>query len=319
MVADCTLTLGDFTFATTEIPEEIPLGGGQDLVIHKLVGGIKVIDAMGPDDMPLAWSGLFFGENALDRALYLDGLRKAGQELTLVFHRMSYRVIIDRFEFPFQRYYKLPYRISCTVVADETYPVTEIARGGIDDAMAADMFEANRLGGLIGDGPLSDLLGVLDSAILTVSDFARATQSVVNSVLTPIAAVKARVDILIGQTGNLIGNVSTLGGILPNTPIAQQAARLVGQAGAMTQLPSLYNLNSVLGRMGTNLGSIGSGGQSVSMAGGNLYTLAQQAYGDMTAWTGIARANGLTDPLISGLATLKVPTVPDSNDGVMTT
>jgi hypothetical protein len=59
MTPNTTLTLGDFTFARYEIPERIPFGGDQQLNVHKLVGGVRVIDALGADPMPIEWSGFF--------------------------------------------------------------------------------------------------------------------------------------------------------------------------------------------------------------------------------------------------------------------
>jgi hypothetical protein len=196
-------------------------------------------------------------------------------------------------------------------------PVTTQAPAGVDEWISNDMAKANALGDLIGDGPLSDQLKTLDSAISAVSSFANAVQSTINSVLAPLAAVQARVRVLTASVGNVIGNVTTLGGILPNNPIAQQASKLMGQVNAMTQLPQLYNLQSVLGRMGGNLGSIGTAGRQVATAGGNLYQMASDAYGDAMAWTGIAKANGLKDPKISGVQTLTVPALPDDSGGVM--
>lgn len=317
MQPDTILTLGDFEFSRLEIPEKIPFGGEQHLVVHELVGGIRVIDAMGRQDAPLEWSGLFMGQNALERARYLDGLRIAGKSLVLTWDEFLYEVVIASFKADFERFYQVPYRISCTVLQDLSSPVTTIADPGIDDLIGDDMNTANGLGDLIGDGPLSSLLGTLDSAIKQVSSFANAVQSTINSVLAPLAAVQARVQILIGSVGNVIGNVTTLGGILPNNPIAQQAAKLTAQATAMTQLPQLYNLQSVLGRMGGNLGSIGGSTNTITAAGGNLYGMAAKAYNDATAWTTLARANKLTDPQLTGVNTIVVPPVPDNSGGVM--
>lgn len=317
MQPDTILTLGDFEFSRLEIPEKIPFGGEQHLVVHELVGGIRVIDAMGRQDAPLEWSGLFMGQNALERARYLNGLRIAGKSLVLTWDEFLYEVVIASFKADFERFYQVPYRISCTVLQDLSSPVTTIADPGIDDLIGDDMNTANGLGDLIGDGPLSSLLGTLDSAIKQVSSFANAVQRTINSVLAPLAAVQARVQILVGSVGNVIGNVTTLGGILPNNPIAQQAAKLTAQATAMTQLPQLYNLQSVLGRMGGNLGSIGKSTNTITAAGGNLYGMAAQAYNDATAWTTLARANKLTDPQLSGVNTIVVPPVPDNSGGVM--
>lgn len=317
MKPDTVLTLGDFEFARYEIPEKITFGGEQALAVHELVGGVRVVDAMGRIDGPLEWSGMFIGDTALDRARYLDGLRVAGLPLFLSWSELAYTVVIRSFRCDFERSYKLPYSISCIVVEDLTLPVTTIAPAGVDEWISDDMAEANALGDLIGDGPLSDLLKTLDSAISAVSSFANAVQSTINSVLAPLAAVQARVRILIGSVGNVLTNVTTLGGILPNNPIAQQANKLMGQVNAMTQLPQLYNLQSVLGRMGGNLGSIGAAGRQVSVAGGNLYQMAADAYNDAASWTAIAKANGLKDPVIQGVQTINIPPQPDESGGVM--
>jgi len=45
----------------------------------------------------------------------------------------------------------------------------------------------------------------------------------------------------------------------------------------------------------------------VTVAGGDLFRLALARLGDATQWNRIARANGLSDPVLVGLITLKLP------------
>jgi hypothetical protein len=49
--------------------------------------------------------------------------------------------------------------------------------------------------------------------------------------------------------------------------------------------------------------------QSVQIAGGNLFALAAKYLGDATQWNRIAALNGLTDPMITSIVTLKIPPV----------
>ncbi len=53
--------------------------------------------------------------------------------------------------------------------------------------------------------------------------------------------------------------------------------------------------------------------------GDDLYELAAQFYSDATAWTLIARANGLTDPFIQTDSTLIIPAynTAQANDGIL--
>jgi hypothetical protein len=254
MKPDTTLTLqpigsGDvFEFARFEIPEQIPFGGDQCLTVHQMVGGLRVIDAMGATPRPVEWSGQFVGDTALECALYIDGLRKAGKPLYLSWDALAFNVVIKSFHCEFKRFYRIPYRITCEVGEDLTAPVDYIAAPSIDQLIADDLNTANGLASGIGDGALALLMGTLNSAISAVSSFAAAAQSVLNSVLQPIAAVRAQVGILIQATNGAILNVTTLGGVLPGNPIAQQANKLLGQINAVNQSPLLFNLDRALGR-----------------------------------------------------------------------
>jgi nucleoid-associated protein YgaU len=83
-------------------------------------------------------------------------------------------------------------------------------------------------------------------------------------------------------------------------------------------LGNLYAMRNVLGRINANLGSINAPVSTLQTAGGNLFQVAQQKYGDATAWTGIAKANKLTDPFMTGLNSLTIPPVADKSAGVLT-
>ena len=316
MSPDTYLILDDLNFSRFEVPEHIQFGGEQALAVHQLVGGKRVVDAMGRQDKVLEWSGMFIGVNASDRARYLNFMRIAGTQRTLTWADYAYKVVIKSALMDYRRAYEIPYTISCEVVEDMTLPVTSSPEAPIDPAIMDDMNTANSLGALIGDGPLSTALATLNTAISTVSSFANAAQSTINSVLGPLGAVQSRVTTLIASTGNAIANIATVGGVLPNNPIATTAAKLATQINGFTQLPSLLNLQSTTGRMGANLASIGGAGKSIVTAGGDLFTLASKYYGDASAWTTLARANKIADPSLSGVQTVLIPKNPDGSGGV---
>jgi hypothetical protein len=328
-MTDTTLVLGEFQFGALEIPAEIEFGGTQRLSIHELVGGVRVIDAMGRSDKPLSWSGLLLGSGrqtaggpivdtpAVQRAQFLDGLRIGGQVQELSFGEFRYQVIVREFSANYQRHYQIPYRIVCEVVQDLTTPTQAPGSTPIDQAMSTDAGTAQGLSDSIGNSTLSGLMTTLNSAISAVSSFAQAAQSTINGVLQPLAAVQAQVQVLITSTANVIGSVTTFGGVLPGSPIAVQAAKLTEQVTAVSQSSQLYNLRNVLGRMGSNLGAINGSQNTVATAGGNLMQIAQKQYGDAMAWTGIAKASGLTDPFVQGAKVLTIPPQAEKQGGVL--
>lgn len=315
MQPSTTLTLGDFTFSGTEIPERLPFGGDHALVVHRLVGGKRIIDAMGPDPAPVDWSGVLFGADALKRARYLDNLRMRGTPLTLAWSELRYTVIVRSFRASFELAYNIPYSISCEVVSFDSQPVTSAPSAGVDVWVQQDAQAAGNLADAIGDSKLSELVAAMQSATAAVSNFATASQAAINSVLVPVQAVQSAAQTMLATAANTINSVATVGGILPNNPVAAQAARLTGQVAAMTQAPLLLQLSSTVGRIAANVGQARSG-STITVAGGNLFDLAADAYGDASEWSTIARANGLTDPMLSGVSTLSLPAEPDGMGGV---
>lgn len=316
-MADTRLLLGDFEFQAYEIPEALPFGGSQKLVTHTLPGGARVIQAMGYDHAPIGWSGLFFGSDAVSRARQVDAMRIAGIPVKLTWGDFSYMVYVETFTAAWERFYKLPYQISCHIISEAPAASTDPS---FDQTITADNTLAQSLGAQVGDSTLTGLLSTMDSAIKGVSTFADQATATINGIIAPVAAVGQRVQILMASTTNTIQNIATLGGVLPNTGIAQAAGRLTSQLNAATQLPVLSQLGSVVGRITTNLNLIGGTGapmRQVATVGGNLFDKAAALYGDATKWTALAKANGTVDPTVTGTTTLNVPKNPPASGGVI--
>jgi hypothetical protein len=130
---DQTIILGDFVFDGWEIPEKISWGGAQRVNVHKMIGGERVIDSMGPDNADISWSGIFLSPDASLRADQLDQMRKDGELLELVFAGRYYSVVISSFTADQRMLSYVPYNITLAVQRDQsiaTYPY-------VDDAIAA--------------------------------------------------------------------------------------------------------------------------------------------------------------------------------------
>jgi hypothetical protein len=317
MQPDTTVNLGQFQFALFEIPAKISWGGSQRIAVHELVGGQRVLDAMGRSDRALEWSGLFTGLNATERARFLDTLRAQGAAQKLTFGQLSYSVIVKEFEADYERFYQIPYRISCEVIADLANPVTTVAPPSIDSDILTDYNVAISLAGPIGDSPLIALLATVGNAIALVSSFANASRSQVASVQQPLVSVQSRVLALTSISAGVLGSVSAFGGVQPGVSGALSSASLVAQSANMTQLNSLNQMGSLVGRMSANLGAISTSPNTITTAGGNLFSIASQQYGDASQWTGIAKANNLTDPFIQGVTLISIPSQPDNAGGVL--
>ena len=144
-MSNFSLTLGPVAFAGFELPSSITLGGRQRLAIHQLPGGVRIIDALGPDPADIGFSGIFSGPDAADRARLLDTMRMSGAALPLTWDAFLYTVLLQRFEADYRSPWWIPYKISCTVVRDEAAAVTT-AIVNVASTLAADLLSAGPFG-----------------------------------------------------------------------------------------------------------------------------------------------------------------------------
>jgi hypothetical protein len=191
-MADTVITLGNFQFRDLEIPVSINFGGEQKLNIHELVGGSRVIDVLGGQNDDISWGGLMTGSDALSRALQLDSMRIAGDILQLSWFNLNYSVLIKHFKANTERFYQVNYEITLTVVQDASQS-DFLSIFGINEAVLGDLLVANTLSAAINSSTLSPLMSSLTTAMNAVTTFQGASQSTINSVLTPLTAVKNNV------------------------------------------------------------------------------------------------------------------------------
>jgi len=316
-MSDTTVQLGDVTFSGLEIPAEIPWGGTQRLAVHELVGGARVIDAMGRSDRPLEWSGIFQGLTASARAQLLDSIRVGGKPQQLLWAQFSYLVVVREFEARYQRFYQIPYHIVCEVVTDQTSPVTSAKTTDVDSAIQADLASAQDLANAIAHQELVAVLTALETAIGLVETLAQAPPSAINAVLAAVIAAQTQTVADIGSATLAIGTGVAFGGVAISAPPSANAAALTAQTANVIELSNLILLRNVLGRMAGNLVSIYSSPNTIAVAGGTLFALAENAYDDATAWTAIAKANNLTDPFVQGAGLLTIPLQSDGSGGVL--
>lgn len=330
-----TLTLdtpnGSFVFQDAEVPDSIRFGGAQLLAVEKMLGGRRRINAMGADDDPLGWSGLFLYSSALARARFLDSVRREGLQCTLSWDALRYQVVVRQFHADYKYPFKIPYSILFEVIEDETATVDSVPAITPAQTMATDMARMGTLSNCIGDSTLNGLVGSLQSAMSAISaaaqpianglkavtafvaGVANCADQVINSVesaaaavISPLAAVATHVQYLISSAEGILANGS---GVLPGIPAPTAIYKTLASVNSAVQLPELYEMRSIVARMQINapLLTTPTSAKTITVGGGDLYTIASQQYGDAGRWIDIAKANGLTDPVLTGINTLTIP------------
>jgi len=190
--------LGDFEFQTNEFPERMPFGGEQNIATHREVGGVVVADAMGPTERDINWTGLFFGEGALDRARYLDSLRRDGKPLSFQWGDFCYTVLIKTFNCDFERTNKLPYEISLLVIDNLTDPVRSLPITNFVDDIQRDIQDALDLADAIRNPTISTAVSLINDLVKVIPGLGGFTQPVVNNILRPLSRAQSEIGSAIG-------------------------------------------------------------------------------------------------------------------------
>jgi len=219
------LTLGGVKFQDFEVPEQIRFGGGQRLAVHELIGGGRVVDALGDDAGEVAFSGIFSGNDAASRAQSLDAARAAGDEIPLVWDGFYYTVIIAQFTAEYAKPWWIPFAIRCAVVVDAatafeslTAPVESLISGDISAASSL-LSLAGLPAGVLGSATAAGLAAVK-------ADIAGGLSSVGNLLGGNVAALNAAPDALtgIGALNQVSANAGALAGLSGMSGYVNRAA-----------------------------------------------------------------------------------------------
>ncbi|CAX60696.1 hypothetical protein ABEI05_05335 [Erwinia billingiae] len=309
------VVLGDFEFLDFEVPERIAIPGRQKTVLHQMIGGKRTIDVLGIEYDPLSWSGIITGSQSGDRVSALERMRDAGEQLTLTLDNYSFTVVITSFTPVYEFIYRRPFTIEVAIVSNNASPLkVDALTGALEGLIDSDIGKSLGLAEIIDVDSVTSAVTTVQSAVKEVTDFAHATVEQVQSVVRPIVAAQVIIQQQIGQLESAANDITTLGGLVPGNPISKTISNLLSQADQSMKIPALYNLQSVLGRLNKNVdsGQTADGVRSVTLSGGNLYQVASDQYGDASLWSSIASANNLTDPQLTGINTLTIPSNPTS-------
>ena len=193
---DTKIQLGSFVFRALEIPQQINFGGAQQLVQHDLIGGNRVIDALGQSDSDISWKGLIQGQDAITRAQELNRLRAIGQQLTLKWFNLNYSVVILSFIANTEKYFQITYEITLRVISDGNNPIASQNLVGFNDAIKGDLDEVNTIAdGIIAD-PSPNLntstivgpIAALNTAVNNVQTFNNASPETISTIQTLVSA-----------------------------------------------------------------------------------------------------------------------------------
>jgi hypothetical protein len=206
--------LGGVELQGFEVPSGLRFGGRQNMVVHRLPGGGRIVDVLGPDAADISWSGILAGGDANGRVVTLDTLRCAGAVIPLEWHGFQFPVLIAELNFTFRNAWWIPYYIRC-VVANPAGNTAMWPLPAANYAISADVTEASSFTDMSGvvaalAPPDSGVQGTLDNA----------------TALAAIGQVTAATDVGIAAAGSALATddlaaIASAAGTLANLSAAR--------------------------------------------------------------------------------------------------
>ncbi|MFT8808688.1 hypothetical protein [Gluconobacter sp.] len=223
--------LGSLVLTGIEVPDTLQVGGRQMLVVHRLPGGGRVVDALGNDPGRLELKGRFLGPDAQMRAQAVERMRMAGQQVAFSAAGLSVQVWIAQFEYVYQAKGAV---CSYTLILERPQETTFAQTSG-------------SLSGLLGD----DVGSALDGFSSVVSD------------------VSEGVFTAAGQVSSVVGQVMPLASLVGAGGFAAKVTDALGTVNGVAQSGmNLATVPSALSSVAGGLENAGSGLQSVITGAG---------------------------------------------------
>jgi hypothetical protein len=296
MADTVSLTIADVTFAGFEIPQEVPFGTDQMISLHKMIGGARIIDAMGADPRPITWSGRFRGSTAVQRAERLDTIAQQGLPVQLALYSMQRLVVVTKFTWRFMQFYEVPYEITVEVLQNKDAAVLT-APASVQSDIDSDLASIDDLVPQINFLALTIAIDAIDAIATQYGSLALAPSSIA---LTGVANAQAASAVAFETQQLAIES----GLALPRPPTGLSTNYLISDLIAEVQ--------ALLGRMAINLQGTGTTSQQVN--GGNLFSWALAKYSKAENWNILLQgnwfsmrgSNGLIDYLIPGQQALTI-------------
>ena len=134
------VTLGGFVLDGFSAPQTMVGGGRQAMAVHKLPGGSRVIDTLGPDDADIPIAGQLYDANAYATCRAIDAMRAAGTQVPLIWGGQFLMVIVADFRYTVHRFPNwCDYSILCLVASNPAQGALGAIVSTVGGMIAADL------------------------------------------------------------------------------------------------------------------------------------------------------------------------------------
>jgi hypothetical protein len=223
----------------------VRFGGRHRLAVHILSNGTRVVESLGPEDGEIVFRGTFSGPDAETRVQLLDNLRLSGAVIWLRWESFRRQIVVKNLVADYHSPWWIPYQVSCIVVhqTGATNALPDVIRTLISTDLAS--AESAAYGSGLQLAPLRVSLSSTNVLTPGTSDQTQA--------MSTISLALATANQQVAEQSFMLNR--PLGGS-PNIEV--QATALAAMVGCAGSLASAINTRSYIGRIASNLTTLGN-------------------------------------------------------------
>jgi hypothetical protein len=289
-------SLGNVTFGSFEVPEQFDEGGETDHKKHNHPGGGRTVTAFGVHELPVAWSGWFWGATAPARLEALRQMQALCQPVAWIYGDEEWTVLVTKVQGTRHHKSKIRYAIALEIIESKNRPKPQaepdpdaaIQRGMDQASLAINLPSSLFFPGLLAASLFNALASAMDAnKPWTGLDFLSAGKLVAQCL-----GVESAFETLAGPLRSA-NDINAFNGLL-DAESALSGVRL-----ARINMASYFGIQA--------LGAAGALAGASLVAGTSVWQLAAQKFGDPTQGIGLLNANGLTSPNLTTPTAIAFP------------
>lgn len=155
------LQLGNIIFNSIEVPEKLPIGAvEQKLVTIDLIGGGRVLQALGVQPVQVEWEGTFYGAGIFNRVQEIRSYVVGGQTQTLLWNSESWVVVVKEFIPTYRHNWICDYKIVVEIMSggaltSTTFPTVDSQVDALNSQIQDEINSIQQNADAQGFGPVS--------------------------------------------------------------------------------------------------------------------------------------------------------------------
>lgn len=238
--------LGPLELSGLEVPSVFERIGTQRTIVHRLIGGGRIVQSFGPDPGRRVLRGIFSGPDAIERAQLLEVIRDLGEPLELTIGAWTELVVLTKAVLSYQsRGVLIPYLVEAETIFSPVLAVEAGLSELVGGVIASLGLSGSTLSGIApaAGGAVASAISVAGTGITAILATDLTTDAGRAGGQAALAGVMGGVSLAIASSGQSLAGIAQAGGgsLVADSGSLSQAASISASHAGLVQAAGTLN------------------------------------------------------------------------------